>query len=223
MKVSDILIEAVINYTLDNYTTMPRFTDTDMGIKYPLNSKMKLKLLAPSITPRTISRIYRFYEPGTIVKILGRKINPSGQHSVVVNPINTNDVYSIYGYYLQDPNKPLEEPTIRLKKRLVGTLNCGNCGQEFSLSVPKGTHRDHCPYCLYSVHIDNKPGDRNAWCGSGTHDDWTPSKLVPIKTITAKNGNFSIVYQCEKCNAKKVNKAAADDNSEELSKLPHES
>ena len=36
---------------------------------------------------------------------------------------------------------------------------CKNCGREV---VPMGAgsdHRNHCPYCLHSVHLDNEPGD----------------------------------------------------------------
>ena len=31
---------------------------------------------------------------------------------------------------------------------------------------PAGTqHRNHCPNCLTSLHLDNEPGDRAADCG----------------------------------------------------------
>ena len=37
-------------------------------------------------------------------------------------------------------------------------FTCINCGKEVS---PLGyTTRDHCPHCLYSIHIDIMPGDR---------------------------------------------------------------
>jgi len=215
MKVWEILTEAVIAYTLDNYKDMPNFSDENMGTKYKLHSYMKLM----KVTNEKTSRIFDKYRPGTIVRVLGRTIQLSGQHFVVVNPIKTNDVYKIFGYYLQDPDTELTEPVIRLKKVLKGDLQCGNCGNIFSLSVPGGKHRDHCPLCLYSVHIDNKPGDRNAWCGAGTHDNWTPSKLVPVG-ITTLNHVPSIAYKCEKCGAVKINKNATDDNKQLLDKLP---
>lgn len=38
------------------------------------------------------------------------------------------------------------------------SFTCKNCGQ---LVVPEGAstdHRNHCPNCLMSVHVDNEPG-----------------------------------------------------------------
>ena len=35
---------------------------------------------------------------------------------------------------------------------------CENCHQK--VSKLNYTARDHCPYCLYSIHIDINPGDR---------------------------------------------------------------
>lgn len=37
--------------------------------------------------------------------------------------------------------------------------------------VPEGAgsnHRNHCPNCLYSLHVDIEPGDRESECG-GTY------------------------------------------------------
>ena len=45
-------------------------------------------------------------------------------------------------------------------------FTCKRCGR---LVVPEGAgsdHRNHCPYCLCSVHLDNAPGDREADCGA---------------------------------------------------------
>ncbi len=45
------------------------------------------------------------------------------------------------------------------------TFVCKVCGKTV---VPTGAgrdHRNHCPYCLSSQHLDNEPGDRAADCG----------------------------------------------------------
>ena len=40
---------------------------------------------------------------------------------------------------------------------------CANCGREVP---PLGySSRNHCPYCLCSLHVDVNPGDRAADCG----------------------------------------------------------
>lgn len=45
------------------------------------------------------------------------------------------------------------------------SFTCKVCGR---LVVPDGAgsdHRNHCPYCLSSQHLDIEPGDREADCG----------------------------------------------------------
>lgn len=37
---------------------------------------------------------------------------------------------------------------------------CKSCGAEISLEGAGSQHRNHCPHCLCSVHLDNAPGDR---------------------------------------------------------------
>ena len=39
---------------------------------------------------------------------------------------------------------------------------CENCGME--VTKLNYTARDHCPYCLYSKHVDINPGDRMNAC-----------------------------------------------------------
>ena len=78
---------------------------------------------------------------------------------------------------------------------------CENCKKEVT---PLGyTSRNHCPYCLYSKHLDINPGDRASDCGG---------LLVPIHAeISAKKG-YVIVHKCKKCGEIHKNKAANDDN-----------
>ena len=39
---------------------------------------------------------------------------------------------------------------------------CENCGKK--VTKLGYTARDHCPYCLYSKHLDINPGDRECTC-----------------------------------------------------------
>ena len=77
--------------------------------------------------------------------------------------------------------------------------------------VPKlgYTSRDHCPYCLHSIHIDNNPGDRQCECRG---------ILEPIG-LEFKNGKTRIVYKCQKCAVRKVNIVAKDDNNDLIIEL----
>ena len=78
---------------------------------------------------------------------------------------------------------------------------CINCKKEVE---PLGyTSRNHCPYCLYSLHLDIMPGDRQNDC-NGT--------LKPIQTELNPKKGFVILFRCEKCGAELRNKAAQDDN-----------
>lgn len=87
-------------------------------------------------------------------------------------------------------------------------FECRHCGK---VVAPLGyTSRDHCPYCLYSIHIDNIPGDRSNDC---------LGDLKPIAIeMNAKKG-YVIVYKCSKCGEIKRNKSATDDSFEEILKV----
>lgn len=85
---------------------------------------------------------------------------------------------------------------------------CENCGKK--VSKLGYTSRDHCPYCLYSKHVDNMPGDRKEDC---------KGLLKPMQVELDSKKGYVIIYKCEKCNAIRKNKAAEDDNKELLIQL----
>ena len=81
---------------------------------------------------------------------------------------------------------------------------CLNCGREV---LPLGyTARDHCPFCLYSKHVDIFPGDRQNTC-QGT--------LKPIDLEKFKD-SYKIIYQCAKCGEIHKNIMARDDDLEKI-------
>lgn len=90
---------------------------------------------------------------------------------------------------------------------------CEHCGQRV-LPTTNGSYRNHCPFCLYSKHMDIKPGDRQCQC----HGLMKP---VDLKYHTKKG--FQIICECLKCGKKKVNKVAdftvQPDDADELIKL----
>lgn len=76
-------------------------------------------------------------------------------------------------------------------------FTCVNCGKEV---LPLGyTSRNHCPFCLWSLHLDVNPGDRSAECGG---------QMEPIHVETDPRKGFIIVHRCTKCGAIKRNRAA---------------
>lgn len=74
---------------------------------------------------------------------------------------------------------------------------CANCKKEV---LPlKYTSRNHCPFCLCSLHVDINPGDRANECGG---------ILRPIKAEPDAKRGYVIIHRCEKCGAISRNKAA---------------
>lgn len=84
---------------------------------------------------------------------------------------------------------------------------CERCGKE----VPKSdyTARDHCPYCLYSKHVDINPGDRMNTCHG---------LLKPVGIEKFKD-SYKIIYQCEKCHQFHKNRMEKDDIMEKIIEL----
>ena len=84
----------------------------------------------------------------------------------------------------------------RFKKNDAGFV-CINCGKEV---LPLGyTSRNHCPFCLSSIHIDINPGDRQNTC---------LGLLRPVRALPDAKRGFIIVHRCERCGAEIRNKAA---------------
>ena len=84
---------------------------------------------------------------------------------------------------------------------------CLNCGKK--VDKLEYSSRDHCPHCLYSLHVDINPGDRQNNC---------KGLLKPIDLEKFKD-SYKIIYKCEKCNQLHKNIMAKDDNYEEIIKL----
>lgn len=83
-------------------------------------------------------------------------------------------------------------------------FTCIVCNKEVK---PLGyTARDHCPYCLSSIHVDNNPGDRQNNCHG---------ILEPIEVDTTGD-KYKIIYKCQKCQAIKKNIKANDDDIEAI-------
>lgn len=80
---------------------------------------------------------------------------------------------------------------------------CKVCGRLVVSAGAGSSHRNHCPYCLSSLHLDNEPGDREANCGS---------IMDPIGVWVRKNGEWAIIHRCRRCGHLSSNRVAADDN-----------
>lgn len=74
---------------------------------------------------------------------------------------------------------------------------CIYCGENVS-PLTNGSYRNHCPCCLYSLHVDIKPGDRQSHCRG---------LMEPIALHQTKKG-WQIVHRCEICGKQSKNKIA---------------
>lgn len=84
---------------------------------------------------------------------------------------------------------------------------CLNCGKTVLYQGAGSRHRNHCPHCLSSLHLDNIPGDRSADCG-GIMD--------AIGVWVRKDGEWALIHRCRKCGCLSSNRIAADDNPAKL-------
>lgn len=85
---------------------------------------------------------------------------------------------------------------------------CQNCGKE--VSKLNYTSRDHCNFCLYSLHVDITPGDRLNTCRG---------LLQPINVLDTGKKRMQIEYICIKCGERIRNIIADDDNQDEIFKV----
>lgn len=82
-------------------------------------------------------------------------------------------------------------------------FTCRVCGWPVGPQAAGTQHRNHCPNCLASVHLDDEPGDRAADCG-GT--------MEPVAVWVRKGGEWAIIHRCKICGVLHSNRVAADDN-----------
>lgn len=93
------------------------------------------------------------------------------------------------------------------------SFHCKVCG---SLVTPQGAgsqHRNHCPKCLSSVHMDNRPGDRASLC---------KGVMEPVAVWVRNNGEWALIHRCTSCGVLSSNRIGADDDSTMLLSLAME-
>ena len=88
-------------------------------------------------------------------------------------------------------------------RRQPSSFRCGHCRLDVPTDTVGTAHRNHCPNCLWSRHLDDDPGDRAADCGS---------LMEPIAIGVRGDGEWVVVHRCTGCSVLHLNRSAGDDN-----------
>jgi hypothetical protein len=92
----------------------------------------------------------------------------------------------------------------RERRNEPSSFRCRNCRLDVPTHALGTAHRNHCPNCLWSRHLDDdSPGDRAADCGS---------LMEPIAISVRGDGEWVLVHRCTGCDELHLNRTAADDN-----------
>jgi hypothetical protein len=84
------------------------------------------------------------------------------------------------------------------------SFRCRHCGLDVPDDAPGTLHRNHCPNCLWSRHLDaDTPGDRKADCGA---------LMEPIAITVRGDGEWVLIHRCSGCDELGLNRSAGDDN-----------
>ncbi len=88
---------------------------------------------------------------------------------------------------------------------------CAHCGKDVSAKAWGTKNRNHCPFCLYSKHVDNEVGDRKATCCG---------LMKPIGKMYKADGEEVLMHKCTKCGLERKNRIAGDDSGELVANMP---
>jgi hypothetical protein len=113
----------------------------------------------------------------------------------------------------EEPNEAVERKAREKRRALISEpFKCRNCKAFIGEPPTGGQQRNHCPMCLYSLHVDDKtPGDRASECRS---------LMEPIGVFYRRNLEQVVVHRCLGCGFTRYNRIAADDNPILLNELP---
>lgn len=71
-------------------------------------------------------------------------------------------------------------------------------------------HRNHCPLCLWSLHVDHTPGDRDHHC---------QALMQPVGIWVKDGGEWAVIHRCTSCGEFHANRIAGDDSDWALMQL----
>jgi hypothetical protein len=106
---------------------------------------------------------------------------------------------------------------MHIRKNMISVnegFKCANCKRVVEPGEG-GICRNHCPYCLFSLHVDlDVPGDRANECGG---------LMAPTGVELNKKKGPRLIHVCKVCGHKSVNRMSSDDDWElicRISRIP---
>ena len=91
-------------------------------------------------------------------------------------------------------------PRDQRTRRGPDTFRCRHCRLDVPTSAPGTRHRNHCPSCLWSRHLDDRvPGDRASPCAAA---------MEPIAVEVRAGGEWAVVHRCRGCGFVRVHRSA---------------
>ena len=103
---------------------------------------------------------------------------------------------------------------------------CIHCGAYvYTLAGVSGVqNRNHCPYCLWSQHVDHfQSGDRLSACKAIMQPIGLTVKPARNKYARSCAGELMVIHQCNHCGKLSINRIASDDLSEVVAAVFHTS
>lgn len=88
-------------------------------------------------------------------------------------------------------------------RRETGDFTCIHCRRTIPNDSWGTRHRNHCPACLWSRHVDDEPGDRRCPCAQ---------PMQPVAIEVRERGEWAIVHRCTGCGILRTNRVAGDDH-----------
>lgn len=98
-----------------------------------------------------------------------------------------------------------KQETTKKFQRKKENFVCQNCGKE----VSGDGYTNHCPFCLWSKHVDDHPGDRKNLC---------KGMMEPVEAYF-KKGQWHLVHVCQKCGQRKTNRINERDDRAMLEEI----
>lgn len=97
--------------------------------------------------------------------------------------------------------------TLSQKSHVDQAFRCGICKWQSPPATFGTKHRNHCPRCLWSKHLDEEPGDRRCACQGA---------MAPIAIEVRQDGEWALVHRCSECGVLRTNRIAGDDQERSL-------